>query len=113
MEDIGLLLNYIEDEVRTKKGALFGSVNKDAILNYVQRIRESLPDALSEKRIREETLKAQNIIALAEKKGRNAQPKPDSRGSHKKSRTILQEPTPNKMSTPPPPCRTFTKCFRT
>ncbi|HHT83182.1 MAG: hypothetical protein ACOYEC_01900 [Christensenellales bacterium] len=68
MEDIGLLLNYIEDEVRTKKGALFGSVNKDAILNYVQRIRESLPDALSEKRIREETLKAQNIIALAEKR---------------------------------------------
>lgn len=68
MEDIGILLNYIENEVRQKKGSLFNAIDKNAILNYVQRIRDSLPDALNEKRIKEETMKAQNIIALAEKR---------------------------------------------
>lgn len=68
MEDIGLLLSYIENEVRAKKGTIFNSIDKDAVLNYVTRIRDCLPDALNEKRIKEETLKAQNIIALAEKR---------------------------------------------
>lgn len=68
MEDISLLLNYIENEVRAKKGSIFSSVDKTAILNYVERIRDCLPEALTDKRIKEETLKAQNIIALAEKR---------------------------------------------
>ncbi len=68
MEDIGLLLSYIENEVRSKKGSIFSTIDRDAIINYVSRIKECLPDALSQKRIREETLKAQNIIAVAEKR---------------------------------------------
>lgn len=65
MEDINLLLNYIENEIKSKK--LF-ALDKNAILSYTERIRASLPESLNEKRIREETQKAQNIIALAEKR---------------------------------------------
>jgi predicted nucleotide-binding protein (sugar kinase/HSP70/actin superfamily) len=65
MEDINLLLNYIENEIKSKK--IF-ALDKNAILSYTERIRASLPEALNEKRIREETQKAQNIVALAEKR---------------------------------------------
>lgn len=65
MEDINLLLNYIENEIKSKK--LF-ALDKNAILSYTERIRAALPESLNEKRIREETQKAQNIIALAEKR---------------------------------------------
>lgn len=68
MEDINLLLNYIDSEINAKKNSIFGGVDKGSILNYTSRIRESLSEALNEKRIKEDLHKAQNIVAVAEQR---------------------------------------------
>lgn len=68
MEEIYTLLNYIESEMRGKRSSLVpGSVDRRAVLGYTERIRELLSIALSERRIKEEYLKAQQIVELAER----------------------------------------------
>lgn len=68
MEEIYALLDYIETEMRAKSGILGKSIDKNAILGYTARIRELLSDALGEKRIKEELLKAKQIVEMAEAK---------------------------------------------
>lgn len=80
MEDIEDLLLEIEEEISEGRKSLFGSgvtIDGDRILSVCDRIRASYPDvireariivATSEKRRNEETLRAQNMIAAAEKR---------------------------------------------
>ena len=71
MEDIGLLLSYIETEVKEGKKAWIGNgviVDRDTILNLVERIRIALPQATGEAQIRQAKKEAQEIIDLAEQR---------------------------------------------
>ena len=71
MEDIGLLLSYIETEVKEGKKAWIGNgviVDKDVMLNLIERIRIALPQATGEAPIRPAKKEAQEIIELAEQR---------------------------------------------
>ncbi|MFW5780062.1 MAG: hypothetical protein ACOCWI_01240 [Bacillota bacterium] len=68
MEDINLLLDYIENEVKGKKPGLFGGIDKNAIINCAQRIRESLPDVYNKNNIEAQRKKAQQIVEAAEQR---------------------------------------------
>lgn len=71
MEDIGLLLSYIETEVKEGKKAWIGNgviVDKDVMLNLIERIRIALPQATGEAQIRQAKKEAQEIIELAEQR---------------------------------------------
>lgn len=71
MEDIGLLLSYIETEVKEGKKTWIGNgviVDRDTILKLVERIRIALPQATGEAQIRQAQKEAQEIIHLAEQR---------------------------------------------
>lgn len=69
MEDINLLLTYIETEITEGKKSLLGSgviVNGETILNLVRRLRESVNAFTGADVISSANLKAQQIVAMAE-----------------------------------------------
>ena len=71
MEDIGLLLSYIETEVKEGKKAWIGNgviVDKDVMLDLIERIRIALPQATGEAQVRQAKKEAQEIIELAEQR---------------------------------------------
>ena len=71
MEDIGLLLSYIETEVKDGRRSVFGGgviVDGDAILDFVRRIRLSLPQATGAEQVERAKREAQEIIELAEQR---------------------------------------------
>ena len=71
MEDIGLLLSYMETEVKEGKKAWIGNgviVDKDVMLNLVERIRIALPQATGEAQVLQAKKEAQEIIELAEQR---------------------------------------------
>lgn len=68
MEDIGLLLSYMETEVKEGKKAWIGNgviIDKDVMLNLIERIRIALPQATGEAQIIQAKKEAQEIIELA------------------------------------------------
>lgn len=71
MEDMNLLLSYIETEVLDGKKTFMGNgviVNGDNILNLVKRVRLSLNAMDGTNIIEEANERARNIIALAEQR---------------------------------------------
>lgn len=70
MEEIYTLLNYIDSEMKGKRGAFPSPVDRNAVLGYTEKIRELLSVALNEKRIREEYIRAQRIVEFAEEERR-------------------------------------------
>ena len=71
MEDIGLLLSYMETEVKEGKKAWIGNgviVDKDVMLNLIERIRIALPQATGEAQVLQAKKDAQEIIELAEQR---------------------------------------------
>ncbi len=71
MEDIGLLLSYIETEVKEGKRTWIGNgviVDKKLILDLVERIRIALPQATGEAQVLQAKKEAQEIIELAEQR---------------------------------------------
>ena len=71
MEDIRLLLSYIETEIKEGKKAIFSKkvvVDGNSILDFVNRIRASLPEATGEILVERARREAQEIIDLAEKR---------------------------------------------
>lgn len=69
MEDINLLLTYIETEITEGKKSLLGGgviVNGETILNLVRRLRESVNAFTGADVISSANLKAQQIVAMAE-----------------------------------------------
>lgn len=71
MEDINLLLSYIETEVLKGKKTFMGNgtvINGENVLNLVQRIRISFNELDGSNVLAEATSKAQRIIAEAEQR---------------------------------------------
>lgn len=71
MEDINLLLSYIETEIIEGKKSLFGNgvvVDGKAILGYLKRIRYAVSLSLGENVLNEAVERAQKIIETAEKR---------------------------------------------
>ena len=71
MEDIGLLLSYMETEVKEGKKAWIGNgviIDKDVMLNLIERIRIALPQATGEAQIIQAKKEAQEIIERAEQR---------------------------------------------
>lgn len=69
MEDINLLLTYIETEITDGKKTLLSNgviVNGDTILNLVKRLREAVNEATGVDIIANANAKAQQIVSLAE-----------------------------------------------
>jgi flagellar hook-basal body complex protein FliE len=69
MEDINLLLTYLETEITEGKKSLLGSgvvVDGETILNLVRRLRESVNSFTGADVIASANLKAQQIVAMAE-----------------------------------------------
>ncbi len=71
MDDISLLLSYIETAVGEGKKPVFGKgviIDKDEILGYVDRIRRALPYATGEAVLAEANGRAQALLADAQKR---------------------------------------------
>ena len=69
MEDIGLLLTYLETEINEGRKTLVGNgvvVDKTSVLDLIRRIRVSLPYATGEVQVQQAQREAQEIIRLAE-----------------------------------------------
>lgn len=69
MEDINLLLTYIETEITDGKKSILGNgviINGDTIINLVKRLREAVNDATGVDIIASANAKAKQIVALAE-----------------------------------------------
>ncbi|HOO23421.1 MAG TPA: hypothetical protein PKY53_07110 [Clostridia bacterium] len=69
MEDINLLLTYIETEVNEGKKSFLGNgviVNGDTIINLVKRLREAVNAFTGADIVAGANMKAQQIIAMAE-----------------------------------------------
>lgn len=69
MEDINLLLTYIETEITDGKKSLLGNgviVNGENILGLVKRLREAVNAATGADIISSANIKAQQIVAMAE-----------------------------------------------
>ncbi len=71
MEDIELLLSYIETEINDGKKQWIGNgvtVDGESIRNLIERIRKSLPEATGEAVILDAKKKAQEIVDVAEQR---------------------------------------------
>lgn len=69
MEDINLLLTYIETEIAEGKRSLLGGgviVSGETILNLTSRLREAVKEATGADVVTNANNKAQQIIAMAE-----------------------------------------------
>ncbi|HKL73920.1 MAG TPA: hypothetical protein VJ903_03410 [Clostridia bacterium] len=69
MEDINLLLTYIETEITEGKKSLLGSgiiVNGETLLNLVKRLRDAVNSFTGADIIASANLKAQQIVVMAE-----------------------------------------------
>lgn len=74
MEDINLLLTYIETEITEAKKSLLGGgviVNGETILNLVRRLRDAVNSFTGADIIASANLKAQQIVAMAEARREN------------------------------------------
>lgn len=71
MEDINLLLSYLETEVLNGKKSFIGSgiiVNEETVVSLVKRIRQALPYVTGEVIINDAREKANEMIEYAENK---------------------------------------------
>ncbi len=71
MEDIGLLLTYLETEINEGRKTLVGNgviVDKKTVGDLIRRIRISLPYATGEAKVQQAQKDAQEIIKLAEER---------------------------------------------
>ncbi|HHU43498.1 MAG: hypothetical protein QM214_07180 [Bacillota bacterium] len=66
MEDINILLDFIENEIQAKKTGIFSGIDKNAIINCIEKIRDCLPDVFNKKNIELQRKKANQIIEEAE-----------------------------------------------